>query len=260
MNLPSAKRALRFDESLDILLLKIANFHDAHICRHGEIRAKFQKVADEFNSSPQFQPLQMKSCSWKTTRARTERLLKSFERSDKANRAKSGIDEDFSEKEILLSDALARENDFMEEMNGKKRGKEREEGLLEAAQELRESSLSRCKRGREEGDGNGEEARRVRRKKKDFDDLGDSEDPELSLMKDIEEKRGERELRSLEIQEKALQMQERNLEEARLERASREKIELERMRLEGKRLKRDSEDRKDLREALKILGDAIAKK
>ena len=198
----------------------------------------------------------MNPCSWKTARARAERLLKSFERSDKANRGRSGIDEDFSGKELFLSDMLSQRKDFMEGMNEKKKGKEREEGLLEAAQGLRERLLARKKRGREGEGEEGEEGRKIRRK----DLIGDSEDPELSLMKVMEEKRSERELRSLAIQEKSIYMQEKNLEEMRLERASREKIEIERMRLEGERSKRDAEDKKEFRDTLRIMADAIARK
>ena len=82
-------------------MLKSTTFHEARSPPYRQSVARWKKVAEDVSKSSYIVNLGA-SLSWKSARSRFELLINSFERSDKMKARKSGISEDFGEKEQLL--------------------------------------------------------------------------------------------------------------------------------------------------------------
>jgi hypothetical protein len=140
---PSEIRAIqrrKFGDEHDSALLKEVIAFGAHVCKRGSQMEKFDAIAAALNKGGVL--------SWSTDAKhcldRYKLLIASFKRDDRARASASGTEEEFCERDQLLSDIVtasddANERGRIERLEMAKRDKD----LLKAGEKIRSQAMSR---------------------------------------------------------------------------------------------------------------------
>jgi hypothetical protein len=137
-NRPPVRR--KFGEQEDILLLKEVVANGAHIVRRGSQCDKFDEVATSLNANSVM--------PWNTDGKhcidRYKLLISTFRRADRARAATSGAEEEFGEKDQLLSDICSAIDDADERGRLERREASRRDAELRyAGEQVRAAAMSR---------------------------------------------------------------------------------------------------------------------
>jgi hypothetical protein len=130
----------KFCEDHDIALLKEVVAYDAHVCRRGSQMDKFDEVSLAANES-NMMPWETEGKQWLD---RYKLLVASFKRADRIRASALGTEEDFGEKDQLLSDIFCAVHDTNERglkelLESARRDKE----LLKAGETIRFQAMNR---------------------------------------------------------------------------------------------------------------------
>ncbi|PXF46216.1 hypothetical protein BWQ96_04001 [Gracilariopsis chorda] len=161
---PSSNPRRKFNDFLDLALLKEVQAANAHRPKHGSTLVCFATVAKKFNEANMI--------TWKTDdkhcQNRFKLFIAKFRREDREKANASGGGETYGEFEQLEQDIVIEIDDF----NGKKEAARmelqgKEEALLAACRNLRDMDKSRSSsRSHDRGDANDEEEESMDRRRK----------------------------------------------------------------------------------------------
>jgi hypothetical protein len=138
----SVRRRFRFNEELDVALLRACVQRDAHTARYGQTQRAFQDVLRTLESANLLGVGDegWQRPSWKTLRDRFKHLISDH----KAARVRSGIEEAHSEKELLLDDIISMISEEADSMALEREDKMRSlKRLIDAGIELCERGVQR---------------------------------------------------------------------------------------------------------------------
>jgi hypothetical protein len=150
---PASERSLadgrggrrKFSEADDTALLKEVLANKAHVSLRGTMTDKFEEVAAALNNSA--------ALPWHTNGKhcsdRFKLLLANYRRTDRVRARASGTEEDFGEKDQLLTDILSEISDFEEQSRRvREESSRRDERIAQAGREIRENAMKRRVGGR----------------------------------------------------------------------------------------------------------------
>jgi hypothetical protein len=135
-----ALQRIKFGERENISLLKEVISSDAHVSRRGALMEKFDEVITALNNSG--------SMPWRTDSKhcldRYKILLASFKRADRARASASGAEDEFNEKDQLLSDIVIATDDADERGRVERMETARRDArLIQAGEEVRSIAMRR---------------------------------------------------------------------------------------------------------------------
>lgn len=150
------KKRIRFNHDWDVLLLKSVVLCDAHIADHGQSQRKFEDALQMFvNTAPKSKLDERMHPTWKTLYERFKKLLADHRAETRQNTAASGIEENRTEKHVLLDDIVHMVDAHAETKRAERNERTEADKRLQAAGErIRAAAVQRAsERAREGEDG-----------------------------------------------------------------------------------------------------------
>lgn len=253
------RRRIRFNTSLDILLLQSVMLAGAHIAKHGAMQKSFEDACLQFmKNAPRYLITEATKPSWKTVNDRFKKLVSERRAENNHNMTLSGITEVVGEREQLLDDIIHRMDEANEVVSAEKEERsQHEKRMTEAAEEIRRFATSRTvSDSTSTGDGTPQSSTRSpssrKQKRRIFGYESDEEDRNM-LNRAISD-RTEFEKKKIKLEEERLHMDKLREEKEEARRGQINDIESRKLALEERRIlleeKKQEMDREEKRASI----------